>query len=94
MDFTAYDKKPVFKVQQCQGRYLLNVEANPYLHIYLQKNYIMTYDNWFLNVFPAVNDYFFTVGEIVQENMSRRFDPVNVFSTLYWIHPEIITHER
>ena len=28
------------------------------------------------------------------ETVSDRFDAVNVFSTIYWIHPQIITHER
>ena len=94
MDFTAYGRKPVFQVAECLGRYLMNVEANPNVHVLLQKNFIYSYDKWFLNVFLSVNDYFFTSGEVIEESISDRFDEVNIFSTIYWIHPQIITHER
>jgi len=67
---------------------------NPKLHIFLQRNEILTYDKWFLNVYPSIEDFFYTVGGVIQENISPYVDPVTVFSVYYYVHSEMITHER
>lgn len=77
-----------------QGRYLIDINKIWNVHVFLQKNFIETYDHWFLQLFPSREDEFYRVGRVLEDYKIKESNPGNLFTTFYWIHPEIILHER
>jgi len=62
--------------------------------MYLQTNFIETWDGWFINLFPSRTDTFYQLGKVDEIRLIRETRPEGLLSTYLFIHPLVIKHER
>jgi hypothetical protein len=95
MDFTLFDERPVYRVMEPQGKYLMNKKISFRRHQFLQLNSIKTYDDPYKLGTLSIDQIFYQVGMTIDDAFVIEADPnYSYYQEIFWINGLATSYER